>query len=664
MIENHNQPKRVLILITVLGLVLLTIGGTYAIFTYVKQGEKENVLKTGTLDFVYDEEKEKMGNVINVKNGLPMSDEEGKSQETDGVFEFNVKATTQGAPIYYEIYLTKDSTSTIPENHVRVYLTEEGKDLVPTSKKEVINSYRDLGISQLSILKEQEGKTLYQGTIDNGQANYQKTYKFRMWLDENANATRNGEWVYGGMNFSVKVNVYASNEELAQPKELYEDGTGANIPDLVEGLIPVTFDTNDKAWKKADVTKEWYDYAKWNWANAVTVEQNQRDSLMKAAPGTEIPMEAINTMWVWIPRYEYDYVGIKTVGGTPVTSVQSDNTEHDCYANPGAIDIKFLSETNNSQGGNYKLHPAFTFGTQELEGFWYAKFEPSSKETCTIKETVENTDCDSLDLTLQIKPNAISWQGIRISTAFLISQNMNSNVTYGFGKTSDVHMSKNNEWGAVAYLSQSEYGKYGNPNYTEANKEIYVNKSNTYVTGNSNGTPSTKETKEGEQYKYDDLTPLGDGQGLAGPGASTTGTVYGIYDMSGGAWERVMGVIEDEEGNPRSGETSSINSGYRGKIANGEYITGRDLPESKYYELYSYGSTVETGCNGNVCYGEALSETSGWYDDRSSWLKISGKQWLMRGGYPFVFYQSGIFGFSGTDGQAYPYNTFRLTLTP
>ena len=30
-----------------------------------------------------------------------------------------------------------------------------------------------------------------------------------------------------------------------------------------------------------------------------------------------------------------------------------------------------------------------------------------------------------------------------------------------------------------------------------------------------------------------------------GVGASTTGTIYGVYDMSGGAWEYVMGNYND-----------------------------------------------------------------------------------------------------------------------
>ena len=48
------------------------------------------------------------------------------------------------------------------------------------------------------------------------------------------------------------------------------------------------------------------------------------------------------------------------------------------------------------------------------------------------------------------------------------------NNIYGFKESEvDTHAMKNLEWGAVAYLSQSKYGKYGNPNYEGANKRCF-----------------------------------------------------------------------------------------------------------------------------------------------------------------------------------------------
>ena len=66
-----------------------------------------------------------------------------------------------------------------------------------------------------------------------------------------------------------------------------------------------------------------------------------------------------------IPRYEYMYtnLGDQYAGGTQDL--------------PGEIKINFLSGTSNtpSDAANYKVHPAFTFGSEELTGIWVGKFE-------------------------------------------------------------------------------------------------------------------------------------------------------------------------------------------------------------------------------------------------------------------------------------------------
>ncbi len=94
---------------------------------------------------------------------------------------------------------------------------------------------------------------------------------------------------------------------------------------------------------------------------------------------TPLPMDAINTIWAWIPRYEYDYVNIANyAGGTK--------------EQPGAIGIQFLNKISSSTGGNYMLHPAFTFGDKELKGLWFAKFAASSDKSCSpANNSVLNT---------------------------------------------------------------------------------------------------------------------------------------------------------------------------------------------------------------------------------------------------------------------------------
>ena len=50
-----------------------------------------------------------------------------------------------------------------------------------------------------------------------------------------------------------------------------------------------------------------------------------------------------------------------------------------------------------------------------------------------------------------IKPSVYSWRNINVSNAFYTS--------YNYKRDLESHMMKNTEWGAVAYLTQSKYGR-------------------------------------------------------------------------------------------------------------------------------------------------------------------------------------------------------------
>ena len=218
-----------------------------------------------------------------------------------------------------------------------------------------------------------------------------------------------------------------------------------------------------------------------------------------------------------------------------------------------------------------------------------------------------------------IKPNVTSWRYINVSNAFNVTLKMNDNGNrYGFTNNVDTHMMKNSEWGAIAYLSQSKYGKLGNENFSGANKEVYQNKSDKFITGCSFGKPSGELRGDyGCQYTYN--------KNISGAGASTTGTIYGIYDMSGGAWEYVMGNYNDVVG--ESGFTL--------------------MPESKYYNKYT-SDNIDTACNGKPCLSHALSETKFFYNDSSSMIN-QAYPWLVRGGHIDDNSSTGLFYYDAPD---------------
>ena len=511
------------------------------------------------------------------------------------------------------------------------------------------------------LASNQNGDSINKESLSVGEA---RTYTIKLINKTNINQT-----------VTLNGRCGLSNKELAIA-DTEKDITGnyervePNAPKLVTGMIPVIYDENQNSWVKADTTKKWYNYDKQEWANAVTVVEkttntekgHNREDYMNAEPGTPILMDDINTMWVWIPRYEYKYtnLGDQYAGGTA--------------EQPGEIVINFLNRINDtsSDSTNYRVHPAFNFGEDKLTGFWYGKFEPSPKTKCTASFSAEK-GCDLETLIPQIKPNVASWRGIRISTEFTVSQKMITEHAseYGFNNNgnTDTHMSKNSEWGAVTYLSQSKYGKYGNSLYTGVYKEVYQNKSDSYLTGNSNGTPSQEASREEGQCAYNDMINLGEGKGFCGPGASTTGNITGIYDMSGGAYELVMSSLDDGNGKPRSGKDAQFNSGFKGLLDDGTLLsTGRDLPEPKYYDLYTStnpsstdGRLSATACGDGICYGHALSETLGWYDDLIYFPRSQGP-WIRRGGVNINSAVTGMFSIGAMYGNAATDNTFRIVL--
>ena len=458
-----------------------------------------------------------------------------------------------------------------------------------------------------------------------------------------------------------EVITFGSNGGLYNKKLTFPSGKK-----IVEGIIPVV-DTEaniikvvwnevSSSWIKAD-DNNWYDYDFGKWANAVTVTSATRSRYQSAPSGTPIPMDDIETMWVYIPRYSY------TIGSEDETVYYGKKgvylSSAPTQALPGEIDVKFIKRSVKDIGSakykvsegvsNWRTPDAFTFGDKELSGIWVGKFETSSSNPSAQYGGGNVTNLDAM-----IKPNVTSWRNIQVANIAEVGINMTKNNNrYGFNnKVMDSHAMKNSEWALVAYLSQSKYGKLGNKNYSGANKEIYQNKSSEFITGCSYGSPSNANTDYGCQYQYN--------ENLLGTGASTTGTIYGVYDMSGGAWESVMSSYTSN-GNRYSGTDTSLNSGYVGLLEDGTKVTGKSWLEDKYYDFYTSNDPL-TACNGKACTSHALDETEGWYEDYMI-LPTIKYPWFARGGVYFYGTSVGIFyPYDNSGGTNYAYS-FRLVLS-
>ena len=360
----------------------------------------------------------------------------------------------------------------------------------------------------------------------------------------------------------------------------YNASKGVNTPKLGSGMTPIKW--NGSSWVNTTGSdKDWYDYTGKKWANAKTSD---------------------GSMWVWIPRYAYS-----------ITSGYHSSSA-------GNIEVEFMkgltNETstgrttfqNSSGQGKWNIHPAFNYG-QTVSGIWVAKFEASNSSG-----------------KIKVEPGVQSWRSITVNDIYTNCLNYN--------KTLNSHMMKNDEWGAVAYLSKSKYGKQ--------NEEVWINNSSSYITGSA-GNSASAGTDVGTTNDYTST------QGVK---ASTTGTVYGVYDMSGGAWEYVAGYVNN--GN------SSLTS-YGSSLVNGD---------AKTKNVYSKGSSdsYENNYNANSSkYGDAVYETStsgsgstSWYFDYSGFPGKSVPFFIRGGSIGSEETNIGVFYFGTYEG----YGTNNLSFRP
>ena len=430
-----------------------------------------------------------------------------------------------------------------------------------------------------------------------------KVVKYYYSKDNGANYIESidSTYTFYGLNieeeYIFKVKVEDSKNKVTLSDDIVITTKPTYVPDLptthipitkdnkVEnGLIPITYDETLNNWVVADTSKEWYNYEDKEWANAISVTESSRSTYL---PGKELEEDDVLAYFVYIPRYSYT-----------LFNVESNVIE------PISIPITFVdvntktaqSVLDNPQNGNEYVHPAFTFGADELEGIWVGKFELTP-----LEQGYREND---INVVPTVKPGIGSLRFQNISTFFNVIQKFNDNTLYGINNNADTHMMKNIEWGAMVYLSHSVYGLNG---------EVRINNNKNYKTGcgaefvpterGQANYPGTIECEITYNLSYDNQPQ------------STTGNVYGIYDTSGGAYDIVMGVNNN----------LILESGFDEMVLH-----------KKYYDKYTLNKNI---------LGDATYETKDWYidydqfvNDTYSWFSRGGGFYSGTGAGGFVFY--------------------------
>ena len=464
--------------------------------------------------------------------------------------------------------------------------------------------------------------------------------------------------------------------------------------DLDPNMIPVKYTgtTTNAQWtslaKPEDAAHqgEWYDYKDnsnkdTKWANAVTVKDPS-----KYKGQTKVVEQAdILGYWVYIPRYAYEVMRRDSTDKpvpaqnflisfekttTPKRRPAACSEKGKDYRTQCDLDRSYIKGQPSNQG-TWATHPAFTFGSKELNGIWFAKFETTGTTTQpTVLPNEAHISGNYNDINHKVgnfyslsKTLGVDDRNNVGGSDFSTTQN-----NHHLAKLSS-HMVNNNDWGAATYLSASKYGAGYNgvqingqsDNRNNGNGDTYGTTGCGPYANRDTGSYSANRTEWYITYNNISTGSLGTQQACSSDGtrayngtlgqlASTTNNPTGIYDMSGGGQEYTA-----------SSYTSDLNN------SSTNYFSQSAHPP--YVNTYNFSNP--NSCTFATCGGQALYETNDgnnnstaqWNGNYMYFVESLGP-WFARGGYYGDGSGAGLFDASYGNGHAYFYNAIRVALAP
>lgn len=641
-----NKKKLYGTLIAVIFFAVIVIGATFAWLTY-SFNATNGVYNTATVCFdISSAEGQDINATLDyttnpiggVNTSIAMGLQSSCVISANGTISINVASTTSAT-----LYSTSEAHCENPNTLETLYNYETSSSCetnngtwvtTGTALKyaiyDISNPTSNTTPIKVGYINQSGDNLLYETTLKIGATD---TYYIYFWLD--------GELInenYMDLSFGGHVHANAT-----------QNGEYINPPEVLSGLIPVKLSASgDTVTTVATTDPEWYDYDNKKWANAVLVKDTGvKTRTQNSVVGTEIDESDILAYYVWIPRYSYkvwQYSGASDKGEEREIPIKFVSTS-----------VKDMAQAN----GQWYTHPAFWWDNdsdgerekdEELTGIWVGKFETSTNEAVSLGNCREQSCDSSLYNSLRILPN-VEPQGISTTAGrgFFVSRAMeNSDNIFGISyNETDSHMIKNSEWGAVAYLSHSRYG---------INKEVLFNNTFDY---NDNGVTRITFTGCGTSANDNGMSVYSseciNQYGTVSSGIysqSTTGNITGIFDMSGGAGEIVMGTWDNN------------NNYSNNENATGFNLTTKPLPDKKYYDNYPSsvfdGTNLDnfTKCTLEYCGGHALNETKRWYGD-GYYFVTSSNLWFIRSSGRYINTQApGIFATNNYNNK----NSFRLVL--
>ena len=387
---------------------------------------------------------------------------------------------------------------------------------------------------------------------------------------------------------------------------------------VLGGMTPVKWNGTTESTTTA-TDANWYEY------KAIEGTEDNLTSRWANAKNSD------GSYFVWIPRYGYRITYYQNEESNDITGYCDGRGIVDALGNVEyKLDegIETVKDVENNK--SYIVHPAFMKDDEhsyehggwssDLAGIWVGKYEASHSDATASSMGSNNI--------IKIVPNVQSWRNITVGDTYTNA--------YNYDRTKESHLVKNSEWGAIVYLTHSQYGRNGH--------EIDINNSSNCITGNGGGSINATE-KVGITNSY--TTQIGQK-------ASSTGNIYGIYDLSGGAWEFVALFNDTDTKN-----YYTYGSSFASKAGN----------STKYSTKYNNSEIINNGIRiyeiGKI--GEASKEVynyqkvNNWNNDYSIVVGAE-RPFLLRGGAFENSNFSGVFSSGCSYGGNYTNYSFRIIL--
>ena len=625
------SKKKVIIVGSILLVaVIVALSTSYAMFRFNVTKNTNFKLALGTLELTIKDTTTEDKFIL--KNTVPTKDDVALGEDGYKFTLTNAGTIDSYYSIYLDDILLSDAGERLDNSYIRFNLLNESNNQSNTSS---LSSYSS------------DNRLITNGFLKKGES---VTYILRMWVKYEAGNEAQNKY------FATQIRVVGTQANAVGYQEKILNGS---YPVLKDNLVPVVISDTGVV-TKADINKEWYSYEKKNWANSVIL----KDESVVYKNGEEIPEDNIESYFVWIPKYSYqlwdlgNYSGLTSISDKTQeikikfgTSNTSDNVTGECTT-PMKDNQGIAGTSGNCKVGDYMTHPAFL--AFDTTGLWVGKFETGYDGATTTTAAQVNSVNTSKII---IKPNVYSWRYITVGNAFKNS--------YDYQRNLDSHMMKNTEWGSVAYLQHSVYGSM---------TSVRINNNKAYITGYAGTEEPTLGYNGGTSIAGNrvESTSLGaDGTytinylNQNSTVASTTNNYTGIYDMSGGAWEYVIGYTT---GATTVGGSSSITSLYSNFFSDSSYAKYWDKYTSTAYTNYNNrilgDATGEMGTFGNEKDSDGSTRNkSSWYKDHA-YFAYSSNPWFERGNFWYGGTVSGIFAFNYYTGGVHTYNSYRIVLAP